>query len=233
VVKPGGSGYQHGMADATLPLAPPVLLPLGDQGLLIRFAASLSDEANRAAIAFARRLVEALPLGVSEIDPNLVSVLLKYDPAQVSYERLAGEVRLLLNGGEAMGAAPATRHTIPARFDGEDIETVAAKLNLTPAAFVREHCARPLRVLTTGFAPGFVYCGFHPEALEVPRREAVRRQVPAGTLLFAARQTAMASTPIPTGWHVIGHTDFSNFDPTADPPTTLREGDEIMFEAVS
>jgi KipI family sensor histidine kinase inhibitor len=151
----------------------------------------------------------------------------------VSYEQLAGEVRLLLNGGETVGAAPATRHTIPVRFDGDDIETVAATLNLTPAAFVREHCARPLRVLTTGFAPGFVYCGFHPEALEVPRREAVRAKAAAGTLLFAARQTAIAATPIPTGWHVIGYTDFSNFDPTADPPTTLREGDEIIFEAVS
>ncbi len=232
MVKPGGRGYQHGMADATPPLAPPVLLPLGDQGLLIRFAASLSDEANRAAIAFAHRLRDALPPGVSEIDPNLVSVLLKYDPALVTYERLAGEVRLLFNGGDSPGAAPATRHTIPVRFDGEDIEIVAAKLNLTRAAFVREHCAGPLRVLTTGFAPGFVYCGFHPEALEMPRREAVRPKVAAGTLLFAARQTAIASTPIPTGWHVIGHTDFTNFDPTADPPTILREGDEIVFEAV-
>ena len=83
-----------------------------------------------------------------------------------------------------------------------------------------------------GFSPGFVYCGFHPAELELPRRETVRGQVPTGTLLFAARQTAIASTPIPTGWHVIGHTDFSNFDPAASPPTILREGDEVAFEAV-
>ena len=221
------------MADATSPLGPPVLQPLGDQGLLIRFATSLSDEANRAVIAFARRLSGALPHGVSEIDPNLVSVLLKYDPAKVNFDQLAGEIRLLLNGGGETEAAPPARYTIPARFDGEDLGTVAGALSLTPTAFVREHCERPLRVLTTGFAPGFVYCGFHAEALELPRREIVRRQVPAGTLLFAARQTAIASTPIPTGWHVIGHTDFSNFDPAADPPTVLREGDEIAFEAVS
>ncbi|MDF2984487.1 MAG: allophanate hydrolase subunit 1, partial [Devosia sp.] len=87
-----------------------------------------------------------------------------------------------------------------------------------------------LRVLATGFAPGFVYCGMHPEALAVPRRAAVRRQVPAGTVLFAAGQTAITSTPIPTGWHVIGHTGFRNFDPAAEPPSAVRAGDSIEFE---
>jgi 5-oxoprolinase (ATP-hydrolysing) subunit B len=220
------------MADATARPGPPLIQPLGDQGLIVRFATTLSDGANRATIAFARRLQGAVPDGVSEIDPNLVSVLLKYDPGRISYERLAGEVRLLLNGGEDE-PPPGARHAIGVRFDGEDLETVAATLTLSPEAFIREHCAQPLRMLTTGFAPGFVYCGFHPEALDLPRRASVRQRVPAGTLLFAARQTAITSTPIPTGWHVIGHTDFSNFDPAADPPTVLREGDEIAFEAAS
>ncbi len=220
------------MADATTPLGPPLLQPLGDQGLIVRFATTLSDEANRAAIAFARRLHKALPDGVGEIDPNLVSVLLKYDPAQVSFERLAGEVRLLLNGG-AEEVVPAARHIVQVRYDGDDLAEVAASLKLTTAAFVLEHTVRPLRVLTTGFAPGFVYCGFHHDGLDLPRRTNVRRQVPAGTVLFAAQQTAVTSTPIPTGWHVIGHTEFSNFNPVADPPTILREGDEIAFEALS
>jgi 5-oxoprolinase (ATP-hydrolysing) subunit B len=220
------------MADATARPAPPLIQPLGDQGLIVRFSATLSDEANRAAIAFARRLQAAMPDAVSEIAPNLVSVLLKYDPRRVSYERLAGEVRLLLKGRDAK-PAPGTRHVIQVRFDGEDLALLAATLSLSPGAFVREHCARTLRVLATGFAPGFVYCGFHPETLELPRRTNVRQKVPAGTVLFAARQTAITSTPVPTGWHVIGHTDFSNFDPAADPPTALREGDEIVFEALS
>lgn len=54
----------------------------------------------------------------------------------------------------------------------------------------------PLRVLATGFAPGFVYCGLHPDDLSVPRREAIRPMVPAGTVLFAAGQTAIAATDL-------------------------------------
>ncbi|RYI78382.1 MAG: carboxyltransferase domain-containing protein, partial [Acetobacteraceae bacterium] len=93
-------------------------------------------------------------------------------------------------------------------------------------------CAAPLRVLATGFAPGFVYIGFHEVPLHVPRRAEVRRQVSAGTVLFAAGQTAITSTAIPTGWHVIGHTDFRNFDPAGLPPTRLAAGDTVRFEAV-
>jgi inhibitor of KinA len=57
----------------------------------------------------------------------------------------------------------------------------------------------------------------------------VRPQVPAGTVLFAAGQTAIAATPIRTGWHVIGQTSFQNFDPTALPPTRLAPGDVVRF----
>lgn len=212
-------------------MGPPLILPLGDRGLLVRFATALSDAANRATIGFARRLRGALPEGVSEIDPNLVSVLLKYDPAKTGFAQLAGEVRLLLGEEREDAAAPA-RHAIGVRFDGADLDEVAASLKLSASEFIAAHGARPLRVLTTGFAPGFVYCGFHAEALVLPRRTVVRASVPAGTVLFAAGQTAVASTTIPTGWHVIGHTDFRNFDADASPPTRLSEGDEIVFEAL-
>lgn len=223
------------MADAPPALPPPLIQPLGDRGLIVRFAMTLSDTANRATIAFAALLHQALPAGVSEIDPNLVSVLLKYDPRAVGYEQLAGEVRILLRQAETVHPAPA-RHRIGVSFGGEagpDLQRAAESLGLSPQAFVACHNAAPLRVLTTGFAPGFVYCGFHAEGLALPRRATVRQSVPAGTVLFAARQTAIAATAIPTGWHVIGHTDFTNFDPAADPPTRLREGDEIVFEAVT
>ena len=32
------------------------------------------------------------------------------------------------------------------------------------------------------------------------------------------------------GWHVIGRTAFSNFDPAGHPPTLIGSGDLIAFE---
>src|SRR4051794_11424042 len=120
------------MSMPTGSLPSPLILPLGDMGLLVRFGTSLCDSANAAAIAFARRLHRELPAGVTEIDPNLVSVLLKYDPAQIDFDRLAGEVRLLLSEPAAADAiAPVTTHYIGVAFggaDGPDLDEAATAL---------------------------------------------------------------------------------------------------------
>lgn len=208
----------------------PVLMPLGDGALLVRFADSLSDEANRAAIALARRLDADPPEGVIEVAPGLVSVLLRIAEG-TNFGRLRGEMMLRL--GEIDDTAPGARHCIGISFDGEDLAEVSAMLNVSPAEFVLSHNENPLRVLATGFAPGFVYCGFHDRHMVVPRREHVRPMVPPGTVLFAAGQTAIAATPIRTGWHVIGRTSFQNFESDRAPPTVLRPGDTIMFEATA
>lgn len=209
----------------------PRLIPLGDSALLVRFGDRLDPDANRAAIGLAAHAEAAALAGVEEVTPNLVSVLLAFDPAVTTAERLAGELRVLPPAAWDGTAAAGAAHRIAVTFDGEDLAEVAALCGVTVEAFVAAHNEGPLTVLATGFAPGFVYCGFHREALHVPRRTAVRPRVPAGTVLFAAGQTAIAATAIPTGWHVIGHTAFRNFDPQAAQPTVLAPGDRVTFEA--
>lgn len=202
------------------------LLPLGDAALLVRFADTLSDAANRAAIALAARLDADPPEGVEEIAPGLVSVLVRTRPGADIW-RLSGELRLRI--GEASEAPGGREHRIEISFDGEDLAEIANLTRLSLDAFIERHNASPLRVLATGFAPGFVYCGFHDQRLIVPRREHVRPMVPSGTVLFAAGQTAIAATPIRTGWHIIGRTSFQNFDAKGGPPTILAAGDTVRF----
>ncbi|KKB12807.1 hypothetical protein VE25_05400 [Devosia geojensis] len=212
----------------------PLVLPLGEDAMLVRFGATLSQDANLAALRFTRRL-DARPItGVVEVVPNLVSVLLRYDRHQIGFQRLAGEVGLLLTARMDETDLAGREHRVQVSFGGEtgpDLDEVAERLSLSVEAFVAAHNASRLRVLATGFAPGFVYCGFHPEALHVPRRREVRPHIPAGSVLFAAGQTAIAATDIPTGWHVIGRTQLRNFDPLREPPTLIEAGDGIVFEA--
>lgn len=224
---------EHGPAATSLSppteridLPVPTLLPLGDRALLIRFSTELSDHANRATIAFARQLEADSPEGIAEIAPGLVSVLLRLADG-ADFARLRGE--LMLRIGETVDAAPGVEHDVAVRFDGADLDEVAGLAGLHPREFIARHNRRPLRVLATGFAPGFVYCGFHAADLMLPRRETVRPMVPAGTVLFAAGQTAISATPIRTGWHVIGQTTFQNFDLEATPPTRLSPGDLVRF----
>lgn len=206
-------------------------MPLGDSAILVRFATTLSDAANRAAIALAVALEQSPVAGVVEIMPNLVSVLMRYDPEAVPLAVIQGELRLRLFGLRE-NARPPTHWDIPVHFDGPDLDEVATSLGLSTTAFIAAHNARPLRVLATGFAPGFVYCGLHGDNLILPRRQVVRPGVPVGSVLFAAGQTAITATDMPTGWHVIGRTKFRNFDATGNPPTQLAAGDLITFEVV-
>ena len=213
----------------------PTIVPLGDNAVLVRFGDSLSDAANRRASALARALAADTPLGVIEIVPNLISVMLRYEPKAVLFQALAGEIRLRLSSSASKAAAPPDHHDIDVAYGGEhgpDLGEVAKALGMSETAFIDAHNATVMRVLGTGFAPGFVYCGFHGPDLQLPRRLVVRPAVPAGSVLFAAGQTAIAATPIPTGWHVIGRTTFRNFDPEAMPPTRLRAGDTIRFASV-
>lgn len=217
--------------DSTISIVP-TLVPLGDKGVLIRFADRLDMDANAAAIGFARNLQSRPIPGIVEIVPNLVSVLVRYDPQRIGFAGLCGELRLV--DREVEDGEPAAGHRVEIAYggeDGPDLDAVAAELRLTVPDFIKAHGSEPLGVLAVGFAPGFVYCGMHAEDLLVPRRETVRRSVPPGSILFAARQTAIAATPIPTGWAVIGRTRFINFDPAETPPTQLRAGDTITFEA--
>ncbi|MGV8830533.1 MAG: 5-oxoprolinase subunit B family protein [Devosia sp.] len=211
----------------------PTIVPLGDSALLVRFASALTDPPNRAAIALAA-LLEHAPLdGVVEVVPSLVSVLLRYDPLVTAWSAIAGELRLRLFSLSGAAPLPGRDWTMPVRFDGPDLEEVAASLKMSRAEFITTHNAQKLRVLATGFAPGFVYCGLHPDALVLPRRTEVRPMVPVGTVLFAAGQTAITATELPTGWHIIGSTDFRNFDPAAAPPTQLAPGDHLNFTVAS
>ncbi|MCB1516737.1 MAG: allophanate hydrolase subunit 1 [Hyphomicrobiaceae bacterium] len=204
-------------------------MPLGDEALLVRFADNLDEEANRRAISFARLLEDNPVPGMIEIVPNLVSVLVRYTPANIRYHRLAGEIRLRLGQLGEHPPASGESWTLEAELDGPDLDDVATSLNLSRDGFIKAHNQTELRVLAVGFAPGFLYCGMHPENLIVPRRKTVRPKVPRGTILFAAGQTAITATSVPTGWHVIGHTDFINFDPQAEPPVRIRAGDRIGF----
>ncbi|MEX1179460.1 MAG: carboxyltransferase domain-containing protein [Cucumibacter sp.] len=220
------------MADTKAPLPRARLVPLGDQGVLVRFAEQLTDAANRAAIAFARALDKEPPPGAVESASNLVSVLVRYDPAATDYATLAGELRLRLGSFDPGGNPPSTRHDIAVDYGGEfgpDLAEICESLGKNARDFVGFHTASPVRVLATGFAPGFVYLGLHADDWTVPRRREVREAVPAGSVLFAAAQTAIAATTIRSGWHVIGKTDFGNFDAARVPPTILTPGDLVRF----
>ena len=217
----------------------PRLATLGVHGLLISFADTLSEPANRAALAFRAAVDAAGWAEVEETSTSLASVFLRFDALSVSHGAIQDRVHGLLDGTDWYAAPfPKGRRLwrVPTVFGGDhgpQLEEAADLAGRSPEAAVDEIAAQQVRVLTIGFAPGQPYLGTLPEHWNLPRQTELSPSVPAGALVVAVRQLVLFSNVTPTGWRHIGQTAFRNFRPDHDPPFALRPGDEMRFEPVS
>jgi len=115
---------------------------------------------------------------------------------------------------------------IAVTFDGPDLDAVAERWGRDVPAVIRD---TEFRVAFSGFAPGFAYLSGLADELAVPRLETPRSKVPAGSLGLAGPYAGIYPTASPGGWLLIGHTDVSLFDVTADPPALLTPGTRVRF----
>ena len=87
-------------------------------------------------------------------------------------------------------------------------------------------------VFAIGFQPGFPYAGYLPVPLSgLPRRDAPRVRVPAGSVAIAGRQTGIYPTESPGGWHLLGRTPLCIVD-LDDGYFPIRAGDRVRFRSI-
>lgn len=192
------------------------LLPMGPEAVLVE---GVDDPA-----AWALGL-RALGLdGVVDVVPAAETVLVTGDVAAVR-ERWADVVPVSVDPGRELVV-------IPIRYDGVDLRDVAAAAGCSVDAVIAAHSGAEYTAAFCGFAPGFAYLTGLPEALHLPRRASPRTRVPAGSVAIAGRYTAVYPTASPGGWHLLGTTERTLFDSTADRPALIRPGDRVRFRQV-
>lgn len=116
-------------------------------------------------------------------------------------------------------------------FDGPDLGDVAAACGRTTDAVVALVTGTTFTAAFTGFAPGFAYLTGLPAVLALPRRPQPRTRVPAGSLAIADTYAAVYPRASPGGWHLLGHTDSTLFDPDRDVPALIAAGAVVRFRA--
>ncbi|GIV83440.1 MAG: allophanate hydrolase [Candidatus Roseilinea sp.] len=204
---------------------------MGEAALLIECTLDDIAEANAHALALTRVLpTEWHPL------PAIRSVLVRFDPLRYTQDEVQAYVQDALAHATPGALPPGRQVTIPVRYggeDGPDLEDAARQLGLAPDELIAQHTARPWRVLMIGFAPGFPYIGPLPASLTLPRRDTPRAAVPAGSVAIAAGMTGIYPSQLPGGWHLIGRTEVTLFDPAREPPTFLQAGDHVQFVAIA
>jgi KipI family sensor histidine kinase inhibitor len=120
---------------------------------------------------------------------------------------------------------------VPTIYDGEDLDDVAHRWDMTRGEVVATHTGAELVVAFCGFAPGFPYCTGLPGRLAVPRLDSPRSRVPAGAVGLAGSFTGIYPTASPGGWRLIGRTELVLWDVDRDPPATLVPGTRVRFVA--
>lgn len=119
---------------------------------------------------------------------------------------------------------------IPVRYDGEDLDAVAAASGLTRDQVVEAHAGQTYTAELVGFLPGFAYLGPVEPRLALPRRASPRPRVPARSVAIAGGFTGVYPSTSPGGWHLLGRAlGPPPFDPDRARPLLVSPGMRVRF----
>ncbi|MEM0058406.1 MAG: 5-oxoprolinase subunit PxpB [Candidatus Bathyarchaeia archaeon] len=212
-------------------------LPFGDAALVVEFGNVIDLAINRKVAALNETVLRANIQGIEETVPTYRSLLIRYDPAKITYNHLVAKIReieksLMDRPLEEKGR----KFIIPVVYGGvygPDLKDVAEYHGLTEDQVIEVHSGRFYRVYMIGFVAGFPYLGEVSEEIATPRLETPRPKVPAGSVGIADKQTGIYPCEAPGGWRIIGRTPLKLFDPNWQPPALLRPGDIVKFTPIS
>ncbi len=195
------------------------LLPMGERAVLV-------SELDVDPAAWAGGLRSSALPGVVEIVPAAATVLVSCDDAAALRRTVAALDRVA-----PVDHPEGERHVVEigVAYDGADLAWVAAACGLTESAVIALHSAPEYTVAFCGFAPGFGYLRGLDPRLHLPRRATPRASVPSGSVAIASEFAAVYPRSSPGGWHLLGRTELSLFDPNRDPPSLVTPGTRVRF----
>jgi KipI family sensor histidine kinase inhibitor len=119
------------------------------------------------------------------------------------------------------------------RYDGPDLDEVAAAWGVSGDEVAAIHSAHEYRVAFCGFAPGFAYLTGLAQRYHLPRRPTPRPSVPSGFVAVAGPYTGIYPSASPGGWNLIGATDARLWDLAREEPALLVPGSKVRFVPTS
>jgi inhibitor of KinA len=213
----------------------PRFLASGDTVLVVEFGDSVDAHLSALVLALAQKLKTSPVEGITEVVPTFRSLMVHYDPLQLSHANLRSAIAPLLRGLEAAEFG-GRRWCLPACYDeslGLDLADVAQRAGLSKSQVVERHSQTGQLVYMMGFLPGLPYLGGLPPEFAIPRRENPRLKVPRGAVAIAMAMTVIYPQECPGGWHVLACTPAPLWDMGRSPPALLAAGDTVSFAPVS
>lgn len=236
----------------------PAFRPGGDRYMLIEFGNEMNLELNFMAQGLASAIAEQKTKGVIETAPCFASMLIHYEPDEISYADLSRELERLI---AALGPSddielesrifyfptvyldPWTRECVqdyiakiaPKQTDPEFVAELNGLSDV--AQFVRVHSGTEYWVASLGFWPGLPFMmALDPRCkLTAPKYNPPRTWTPKGTVGMGGASTAIYPEHLPGGYQIFGRIPVPIWDPEkrfdvfADSICLFRPGDRVKF----
>jgi len=206
----------------------------GDSALTLFFDAKAGEALTRHIISLVNVLKSSFPVMIVEAIPAYQSLTLCFDTLSFEPEAIEDSIRQVIDEGITDTKETVTSRLIdiPVCYQGDyapDLNSLATYCKLSPDDVIKRHTEETYLVNMLGFLPGFLYLSGLDEQLHCPRKDNPSLNVPAGAVGIGGVQTGVYPVASPGGWHIIGQTPLSLFNPTAKEPFIAQALDRIRF----
>lgn len=204
----------------------------GYDTILIEWEACISPEILWDIQSFVERIERVNVEGIREMNFVYHSLLVVFDSEKIGFEDLKKSLENIYEQEDVNFSKKRTLYNIPVCYNshfGLDLEFLAKEKQCGIQDIIRWHTEATYIVYGIGFLPGFLYLGGLSSKLHSPRRNIPRLNVMKGAVGIGGEQTGIYPKDTPGGWHIIGNSPISFFNPDLMPPCFVKVGDRIRF----
>jgi KipI family sensor histidine kinase inhibitor len=212
------------------------ILPVGDSALLVEFGRKVDDSLNDKVRALADALSEQNFAWLEDLVPAFASLLVCYDPAEISFADVSITLGKVLADMPALAEGERRIWELPVCYEDDFAPDMADMEKLTgfsAAEIIKIHSGRDYKIHMLGFLPGFAYLGGLDERIAAARLDSPRVRIEPGSVGIGGSQTGIYPLASPGGWRLIGKTPVDLYDPKREEPIFYQAGDYIRFRPIS
>lgn len=207
---------------------------IGEEAVLIEWPAEVNDIVLNDIKCFNQIINDQLASLVLETIPSYHSLLVILN--NVAIENFIQKAQLHYVNCNERVLNQGTHWEIPVCYHQDvanDLLRLANEKKMNVETLIKIHSEVIYKVHFLGFLPGFLYLGGLPEVLHTPRKNQPELHVKKGAVAIGGAQTGIYPENSPGGWHIIGHSPITLFDPDVNPPTQIVTGDRVSFVPIS
>ncbi|MGB1800608.1 MAG: 5-oxoprolinase subunit PxpB [Gammaproteobacteria bacterium] len=210
----------------------------GDAAITIFFDEHTGEELIKTIQSLAEVFRKTLPNELVDAIPAYQSLTLYLDILNTDVNSIEFSVKEIIEKHlrEEIKSHKSNLIEIPVCYDeeyGTDLISLAEQCNLSIVEVIKLHTQEHYLVNMLGFLPGFLYLSGLNKQLHCPRKSIPSLKVPVGAVAIGGGQTGVYPVESPGGWHIIGQTPISIFNPKAENPFIAQPLDKIRFVSIS